>query len=119
MPSASVSNVDKLSQSEYANLKPIEKALNKLKITCKNAPRWREAHGRYCSLIKRDDNFEMRFPDKVFTFFQAILDIFFFPFSKRCKLNHFNSLLIYAYFSSFIAIDVLSSYCSTENCKFS
>lgn len=64
--SASVSNVDKLSQSEYANLRPIEKTLKKLQLTCKNESHWREAHGGYCYLIKRDSNFKRRFPEKVY-----------------------------------------------------
>lgn len=65
VPSASVSHMHtKLSQSECANIKPIEKAIDKLKITCKNPTQLNAAQKQYCYLIKRDDNFNRKFPDK-------------------------------------------------------
>lgn len=60
---------NKLSQSECANIKPIQKAIDKLKITCKNPTQLNAAQKQYCYLIKRDDNFNRKFPDKVGIFF--------------------------------------------------
>lgn len=63
--SASVSDVNKLSQSECANLKPIQKALKKLKMTCsENMSDLNAAESQYYQLIKRDGNFKRRFPDE-------------------------------------------------------
>lgn len=65
--------MDKISKSEYANLKPIQKALHKLKLTCTDLT---AAEHQYYQLFKRDENFKRRFPEQVFTLFQAIFDIF-------------------------------------------
>lgn len=65
VPSASARCMhNKLSQSECANIKPIQKAIDKLKITCKNPTQLNAAQKQYCYLIKRDDNFNRKFPDK-------------------------------------------------------
>ncbi|XP_011427077.3 uncharacterized protein [Magallana gigas] len=61
VPCASVNNVNKISQSEYANLKPIQKALNKLKLTCTDLT---AAENQYYQLFKRDENFKRRFPEQ-------------------------------------------------------
>lgn len=84
VPCASVNNVIKISQSEYANLRPIQKALNKLKLTCTDLM---AAEQEYYQLFKRDENFKRRFPEQVFTLFQAILDIFSFMLFTDAKLT--------------------------------
>eukprot|EP00105_Crassostrea_gigas_P038559 XP_019922707.1 PREDICTED: uncharacterized protein LOC105328042 isoform X7 [Crassostrea gigas] len=61
VPCASVNNVNKISQSEYAKLKPIQKALNKLKLTCTDLT---AAEKQYYQLFKRDENFKRRFPEQ-------------------------------------------------------
>lgn len=76
--------MNKISQSEYANLKPIQKALNKLKLTCTDLT---VAENQYYQLFKRDENFKRRFPEQVFTLFQAILDNFPFILVTDAKLN--------------------------------
>lgn len=65
--------MNKISQSEYANLRPIQKALKKLKLTCTDLT---AAEKQYYQLFKRDENFKRSFPEQVFTLLQAILDIF-------------------------------------------
>lgn len=76
--------MNKISQSEYANLKPIQKALNKLKLTCTDLT---AAENQYYQLFKRDENFKRRFPEQVFTLLQAILYIFPFILVTDAKLT--------------------------------
>lgn len=45
------------------------------------------AEQEYYQLFKRDENFKRRFPEQVFTLFQAILDIFSFILFTDAKLT--------------------------------
>jgi hypothetical protein len=65
------------SQSERKAPSPIEKVFERCKLHKGKTKDLEKAHGQYIALIKRDENFKRKFPDKVsqdfFLFYEYII----------------------------------------------